>query len=127
MKLRINDNSLRFRISQSELANLVDSGRTEKTIYFAPDGDSQLTYALQCRPSSTHATLLYQPGKITVVLSTDEVKAWGGSEQVGIYATVDVYPHGTLDILVEKDYACLDLSDADNHDTFPNPGICAVT
>jgi len=127
MKLRIKDNSLRFRISQSELADLVDSGRTEKTIYFASDGDSRLTYALQCRPASTHATLLYQPGKITVVLSKDEVNAWGESEQVGIYTTVDVYPHGTLDILVEKDYACLDLSDADNHDTFPNPGICVVT
>jgi len=127
MKLRIKDNSLRFRISQSELASLVDSGRTEKTIYFASDGDSRLTYALECRPSSNHATLLYQPGRITVVLSRDEVKAWGESEQVGIYATVDVCPHGTLDILVEKDFACLDLSDAENRDTFPNPGICAVS
>jgi hypothetical protein len=27
----------------------------------------------------------------------------------------------SLDLIVEKDFACLDLSDADNEDTFPNP------
>jgi hypothetical protein len=127
MKLRIKDNSLRFRVSQSELASLVDSGRIEKTIYFASDEHSRLTYSLECRSSSTHATLLYHPQKVTLVLPKDEVKAWGGSDQVGIYTTADVGPHGTLDLLVEKDYACLDLSDADNHDTFPNPGICAAS
>jgi len=127
MKLRIKDNSLRFRVSQSELASLADSGCTEKTIYFGSDEASRLTYSLECRPSSSPATLLYHPGKISVVLSKSGVKAWGESEQVGIYATVDVGPHGTLDILVEKDFACLDLSDTDNHDTFPNPGICAAS
>jgi hypothetical protein len=127
MKLRIKDNSLRFRIDQSELAYLVDSGRIEKTIYFASDDHSRLTYSLECRPSFANATLLYDPQEVTIVLSKDEVKAWAESEQVGIYATIDVGPHGTLDILVEKNYACVDLSDADNRDTFPNPGICAVS
>jgi len=41
-------------------------------------------------------------------------------------ATVDVGPRGTLDLIVEKDFACLDGSDADNLETFANPtGICA--
>ena len=39
-----------------------------------------------------------------MVLSSDEVKAWMESEQVGIYARVDVGPHETLDLLVEKNY-----------------------
>ena len=28
---------------------------------------------------------------------------------------------GTLALLIEKDFACLDGSEADNEDTFPNP------
>jgi hypothetical protein len=46
--------------------------------------------------------------------------------QVGIYATVDRGENGTLNLVVEKDFACLDLSDADNLDTFPNPELGAV-
>lgn len=30
-----------------------------------------------------------------------------------------------LELILEKDFACLDRSDADNHDTFPNPLIGA--
>lgn len=30
-----------------------------------------------------------------------------------------------LELILEKDFACLDRSDADNHDTFPNPFIGA--
>ena len=32
----------------------------------------------------------------------------------------------SLDLIVEKDFACLDLSDADNEDTFPNPNSGAI-
>ena len=63
---------------------------------------------------------------MTIVLRTEEVKAWEGSSQVGIYSTVDLGERGLLDILAEKDYACLDLSDAENIDTFPNPSAGAV-
>jgi hypothetical protein len=31
-----------------------------------------------------------------------------------------------LTVAIEKDFACLDLSDAENHDTFPNPQIEAA-
>lgn len=49
--------------------------------------------------------------------------AWAQSDQVGIYVTLDLGLHGNLDLVVEKDFACMDLSDADNLDTFPNPKI----
>ena len=39
MKLRIKGNSLRFRVTQSELAKLVELGRVEETIYFGPEPD----------------------------------------------------------------------------------------
>jgi hypothetical protein len=124
MKLRITDNSLRFRVTQSELATLIEAGRIEKTIHFAADEYSRLTYALEHHPSSAAARLRYRALDVTVVLSTKEVQTWGKTDQVGIYATVDLGEYGNLDILVEKDFACLDLSDAENVDTFPNPNAC---
>jgi len=127
MKLRFKDNSIRFRVTQSDLTQLIDTGRVEKTIYFAPDENLKMTYALEHHPSATCASVRYHASHLKVVLPTADVRTWGPSDQVGIYATVDLGMHGNLEILVEKDYACLDLSDADNHDTFPNPGICAVS
>jgi hypothetical protein len=62
-----------------------------------------------------------------VVLPKEEATAWAESNRIGICATVDLGPVDALDLIVEKDFACLDLSDADNLDTFPNPnaaGIC---
>ena len=126
MKVRIKGNSLRFRVTQSELARLIVAGRIEQTIYFSPAEDSRLTYVLEHQSSSSSTTLRYQPHEVAIVLSTADVRSWGESIQVGIYSAVDLGVHGVLDLLVEKDFACLDLSDAENVDTFPNPNAGAV-
>jgi hypothetical protein len=31
--------------------------------------------------------------------------------------------YGFLDVLIEKDFACLDRNDKENEDTFPNPNV----
>ena len=127
MKLRIKANSLRLRLTRSEVMKLIDTGHIEETIYFSPNEQSRLTYALEHEPDLISATLRYQPREVVVVLPTEQATAWAESIEVGIYATVDLGPVGALDLIVEKDFACLDLSDADNLDTFPNPnaaGLC---
>ena len=126
MKIRIKGNSLRFRVTQSELARLMGEGRIEETIYFSMRGDSRVTYVLEHQASSSSTTLRYQPPEVAIVLSTAALKTWGESDQVGIYAAADLGSHGVLELLVEKDFACLDLSDAENIDTFPNPASGAV-
>jgi hypothetical protein len=126
MKLRIKGNSLRLRLTRSEVVNLLDAGHIEETIHFSPEEQSRLTYSLRVEPDLTSATLRYQRPEVVVVLPTKEATTWAQGSQVGIYATVDLGPRGTLDLIVEKDFACVDGSDADNLDTFPNPtGICA--
>ncbi len=126
MKLRIKGNSLRLRLTRSEVAKLLDAGHVEETIHFSPEEQSRLTYSLRVEPDLTSATLRYQRPEVVVVLSTKEATSWAQDNQVGIYATVDLGPRGALDLIVEKDFACVDGSDADNLDTFPNPaGVCA--
>jgi Family of unknown function (DUF7009) len=126
MKLRIKGNSLRLRVTRSELTKLVNSGRIEETIHFASDQQARLTYALEHSSDAAYVRLRYRSPEVAIVLPTKDTLIWQESEQVGIYTTVDLGLQGTLDLIVEKDFACLDRSDADNLDTFTNPNAGAV-
>lgn len=126
MKLRIKGNSLRFRLRQTELATLVDAGHIEETIHLGSEPNARMTYALEHQPSLASTTLRYHAPELTIVLTTKDVRTWAETKEVGIYTTLDLGTHGSLEIAVEKDYACLDLSDGDNIDTFPHPSEGAV-
>jgi hypothetical protein len=58
---------------------------------------------------------------VAVLIPADQANAWGTTDEVGIAEDISLGDLGTLAILIEKDFACLDRSDEDNHDTFPNP------
>jgi hypothetical protein len=126
MKLRIKGNSLRLRVTRSELNRLIDTGRIEETIHLGPSEPLKLTYVLKYEPQLKSTALRYQSPEVAVLLSTEEVKIWACTAQVGIYATIDIGHAGTVDVIVEKDFACLDRSDADNLDTFANPNAGAI-
>jgi hypothetical protein len=123
VKLRIRDNTLRLRVSRSDLALLIESGRVDSTIYFTEKPEDKWTYSIEIRSDIDSATLIYQSSQVTVLLPGAEARAWAGSDQVGIYASCQNGQGQRLEILVEKDFACLDLSDAENEDTFPNPAM----
>ena len=124
MKLRIKGDSLRLRISPSEMTRLLQSGRVEETVRFGPQHDAKLTYALLTTEEdggyAATMTLRYQPQELAVVLAAAKARAWADGSQVGIYAEVN-NGAGKLDLAVEKDFACLDKSSMENQDTFPNP------
>ena len=50
----------------------------------------------------------------------------GDSDQVGITEAIGLGVLGALALLVDKDLACLDRSQEENLDTFPNPNAGAV-
>jgi hypothetical protein len=121
MKLRIKGNSIRFRVSRSEVECLLQTGRIEETIHFGQDKDAKLTYALEHALSLHEISLRYQAGEVTIVLSSQALQRWADAqEQVGVYGRAEV-SEGELIMLVEKDFACLDGTEAENEDTFPNP------
>jgi hypothetical protein len=123
MKLRIRDNTLRLRVSRSDLVLLIQNKRVDSTIYFTGNAEDKWTYAIEMRSDFDSATLRYQPTEVLVLVPDAEAKAWAESDQVGIYASCQLGQGQRLEILVEKDFACLDLSDAENKDTFPNTAM----
>jgi hypothetical protein len=121
MKLRIKGNSMRLRVSRSEVVRLLAADPLVETIQFAPQVGASFTYALRREPSVNIPTVQYTENNVVVLLPADQADMWGGSDQVGIAEEISLGELGTLELLVEKDFACLDRSDEDNQDTFANP------
>lgn len=122
MKLRMKGNSLRLRVTRSDLEKLRNNARVEETTWLGPDQQSRLTYALEHNAQVRSTALRFTPPVISAVIPTAEFERWVGSDdQVGIYATIDLGPRGSLELIIEKDFACLHGTDAENQDAFPNP------
>jgi len=121
MKLRIKGNTLRVRVSRSEVARLLVADPLEETIYFTPEPTAKFTYALQPDQSLSRPAVQYTQNRVAILLPAHQVTSWGTSDQVGIAEEIGLGNLGSLGLLIEKDFACLDRSDEDNQDTFPNP------
>jgi hypothetical protein len=126
MKLRIKGNSLRLRVSRSELARILAGDVVAETIRFAAAPEAKLTYALARGTQASAAIVRYCEQEVMVLLSEEQAQSWSQDDQVGVYTLVDIAPEGLLELIVEKDFACLDRSDAENKDTFANPLMGSV-
>ena len=120
MKLRIKGNSMRLRISPSEMTRLLATGRVEETIHFGPEEGAKLTYAVEHTSLASAVTLRHEGQIVAVVISTREAQEWAGSELVGIYGEAGV-GQNRLELALEKDFACLDKNERENQDTYAHP------
>jgi hypothetical protein len=121
VKLRIQGNSLRLRISKSELTQFVEGGRLQETIYFGTEHGSELVYILVRDGGGHRLDVEGGAGQVKVIVPAEMARTWAETDQVGMAGTVDLGVRGELSILVEKDFACIDRNDEENADTFPNP------
>jgi hypothetical protein len=121
MKLKIKGNSLRLRVTRSELARLGAGEHVVETSRLGPSPDSTLSFSLRSEESAAEVTVNYRLGQIEVLVPTENMNAWCGNDEVGIYALLNVGNGESLEVSVEKDFACLDRTAEDNEDTFANP------
>jgi hypothetical protein len=121
VKLRIKKNSLRLRVSRSELDCLMAGDRIEETIQFARDPEAFLTYSMESATGIPSTTVRYCQHRIAVVLADHDLSTWNKASQVGIYKSIDLGTDDPLELIIEKDFACLNGSDEENQDTFANP------
>jgi hypothetical protein len=126
MKLRIKGNSLRLRVSRSELERFASGERIVETIRFGPEPEARLTYALVWDEEIDKMTVRYISRTVTVQIPFASAYNWRSSDLVGLSARIDLGSVGILDVLVEKDFACMDQHHTENEDTFPNPHIKIV-
>jgi len=118
MKLRIRGNSLRLRLTRTEVQRLVELGSVEETTAFA--GAAIFSYSVEADASQHSLSAEYLPGRMTVIVPEAQAKQWASSEMIGVYGEVAT-ADGALTIAVEKDFACIDRDDPEDADAFPNP------
>ena len=115
MKLRIQGNLLRLRLTRSEVARLQEYGIVEETAQFKADGP--LTYGVQKCPGGGAVQADLQNGIITVHIPAGAVEGWAASDDVGLYAQ-----DGPLKVAIEKDFRCLTRpKEEDGQDAYPHP------
>lgn len=122
MKLRIKGNSIRFRLTKTDLANLANTGKIEEHTKFV---QATLTYTLASNNSIQQMTASFSENNVLVEVPERDVKAWPNNDIVGYEAYMPLPDGASLFILIEKDFACLDHTHEDQSDNYENPNkVC---
>lgn len=118
MKIRIKGNSVRFRLTKTEVQSLCERGiAREKTAF----NESNFVYAVKVSDQydNLHASFLNLG--IILFLPKEIINDWYLNDQVGFYHTQTLEEGQKLELILEKDFVCMDESTEDQSDNYPNP------
>lgn len=124
MKLRLRKNSVRVRMDRKDVAELLGLGHVLDTIRFGPGVDHTFTYAVVVGVAPAgrpHAH--YHAGRLVLTIDSEDAEAWAEGGAVGFDHEQPVNG-GTVRVILEKDFACLDRPAGDERDdewAFSNP------
>lgn len=119
MKIRIKGNSVRFRLTKTEVANFGKNGLIEETTAF-PNGNI-FGYCLQRKKGIEEPEAEYVHNRITVFVPEAIADEWTQTDQVGFQYKSEIGNGKAISLLVEKDFVCLDHTFEDQSDNYPNP------
>lgn len=108
MKLRIEDNTLRLRLSAEEVMAFQQQGLLETVVRLGLTSADRLVYALQRDETAvgTMPSVAYAAGRITVRLPAALADTWTTTDEVSLRGFSEVADNQQVHILVEKDLGC---------------------
>jgi hypothetical protein len=118
MKIRIKGNSVRLRLTQSEVDNFSKNGMLEEHTAF---GSNELIYALERKAAADELLASFEGNRITLFVPEKLSTIWTTTDRVGMENLMEIGDGKRLFLLVEKDWACIDRTDEDQSDNYPNP------
>jgi hypothetical protein len=120
VKLRIKNNSIRLRLTRSEVDTLRGSGIVAAKTGFP--GGREFRYRVESSPASVNPGAFFSDNTVTIRLPETAVLAWATTEQVSLPGEQLLDDGEVLKILVEKDFACLAPREGeDESDMYPHP------
>lgn len=121
MKIRIHNNTIRLRLSMSEVEQLSKTNEVKEELKFLSPYPSFI-YILKASADENSLSITFENGQISISLPSSEIKEWANTELVGIAKTQALADGSNLQLLVEKDFQCLHKRPGENEtDNFPNP------
>jgi hypothetical protein len=118
MKLRIRGNSIRIRLSRTEVENFGKNGYLEDRTDF---GNSSFRYALKSKEGISALDASFALGKITMYVPSNTATGWASNETISYDNTVQLPDGKQLYLLLEKDFKCIDNANEDQSDNYENP------
>jgi len=119
MKIRIKGNSVRLRLTKSDVQALRETGKVSESTVISPG--NIFTYILQKNTEAPRMYCSFSEGKMTVHLPHDKLCTLIYTEEIGVQDYAENGQEGGLFLLVEKDLKCLDTTSEDQSDMFDNP------
>jgi hypothetical protein len=120
MKLRIKGNSIRLRLTQSEVEELNKKGHVEDLVNF---GDG-VKFIYEIKKADLNKNILEpvcKANKISVLVCQDQISQWAQTNKVTIKENYINSDGDEVIVMIEKDVKCGSPRDEDESDRFPHP------
>ena len=123
MKLRIRGNSLRLRLTQTEVKNIAEGQAVTESVFFGEQ--KKIQYKLETSGQVQSLSADFFSDTVLVLIPFSVALDWASSDVVSLTAEQDVGAGEKLHILVEKDFLCLKprAQKEDETDMFANPNL----
>jgi hypothetical protein len=127
MKLRIKGNSIRLRLGRSEVRRLAIGEIVEESAVFGPSKDECFAYAISASQEVSVVTANFADRRLLIRVPSSVVHQWSTTDQVGISVLQRTGNDDGLQILIEKDFECVDAPSSESQeDAFPKPQLRCV-
>ena len=119
MKIRIKGNSIRYRLTKTEIDDFGKSGLLEEKTEFL-NGIS-FYYRLEKKKTIENIEASFSGNRISIFVPENMAAKWTTTEFVGFDTKMKIGDGKELFLLIEKDFVCLDHTFEDQSDNYPNP------
>jgi len=118
MKIRIKENSVRFRLTRSEVDQVCTKGSYVEHTEF---DTAHFTYGITVKEDISDLLADFMGNAVILYLPKQFAEAWQNSNRVGFERQIPLKNGKTLLALLEKDFVCMDDNSEDQSDNYPNP------
>ncbi len=119
MKIRIKGNSIRYRLTKTEIDDFGKLGFLEEKTEFL--NGASFYYRLEKKAGITNMEAAFSGNRISIFVPENMAAKWTTTELVGFDTKMKIGDGKELFLLIEKDFVCLDHTFEDQRDNYPNP------
>ena len=119
MKIRIKGNSIRYRLTKTDIKNFEKNCFIEEKTEFLT-GPS-FHYRLEKKAGIANLEASFSGNRINIFVPENIAAEWTTNDVVGFDNKIDIGDGKELFLLIEKDFVCLDHTLEDQSDNYSNP------